>query len=44
MAKFAREMGVTLERNLGVRLFHRSTRKLALTEAGGRFLQTSVAL
>src|SRR3954464_1468010 len=28
----------TLERNLGVRLFHRSTRKLTLTEAGGRFL------
>ncbi len=27
-----------LERNLGVRLFHRSTRKLALTEAGERFL------
>ena len=29
----------TLERNLGVRLFHRSTRKLTLTEAGARFLQ-----
>jgi DNA-binding transcriptional LysR family regulator len=28
----------TLERNLGVRLFHRSTRKLTLTEAGERFL------
>jgi len=28
-----------LERNLGQRLFHRSTRKLALTEAGERFLQ-----
>jgi DNA-binding transcriptional LysR family regulator len=28
----------TLERNLGVRLFQRSTRKLALTEAGERFL------
>lgn len=28
-----------LERNLGVRLFHRSTRKLALTEEGERFLQ-----
>jgi DNA-binding transcriptional LysR family regulator len=28
-----------LERNLGVRLFHRSTRKLTLTEAGERFLQ-----
>jgi len=27
-----------LERNLGVRLFHRSTRKLTLTEAGERFL------
>src|SRR4051794_35028194 len=29
----------TLERNLGVRLFQRSTRKLTLTEAGERFLQ-----
>lgn len=29
-----------LERNLGVRLFQRSTRKLALTEAGERFLQS----
>jgi len=28
----------TLERNIGVRLFHRSTRKLALTEVGERFL------
>jgi DNA-binding transcriptional LysR family regulator len=28
-----------LERNLGVRLLHRSTRKLTLTEAGDRFLQ-----
>lgn len=28
----------TLERNLGVRLFHRSTRKLTLTEDGERFL------
>jgi DNA-binding transcriptional LysR family regulator len=28
-----------LERNLGLRLFHRSTRKLALTEAGESFLQ-----
>lgn len=28
-----------LERNLGVRLFHRSTRKLTLTEAGERFQQ-----
>lgn len=27
-----------LERNLGVRLFHRSTRKLTLTEQGERFL------
>ena len=27
-----------LERNLGVRLFHRSTRKTTLTEAGERFL------
>src|SRR3954471_13799166 len=27
-----------LEKNLGVRLFHRSTRKLTLTEAGERFL------
>jgi DNA-binding transcriptional LysR family regulator len=45
----ARRMGVTpaavsrnvamLERNLGVRLFHRSTRKLTLTEEGEHFLQ-----
>lgn len=28
-----------LERNIGVRLFHRSTRKLTLTETGERFLQ-----
>ena len=28
-----------LERNLGIRLFQRSTRKLILTEAGERFLQ-----
>lgn len=28
-----------LERNLGQRLFHRSTRRLTLTEAGERFLQ-----
>jgi len=28
-----------LERNLGARLFHRSTRKLTLTETGERFLQ-----
>lgn len=44
----ARRLGLTpaavsrnvamLERNLGVRLFQRSTRKLALTEAGERFL------
>ena len=27
-----------LERNLGVRLFHRSTRKLTLTDSGERFL------
>ncbi len=27
-----------LERNLGIRLFHRSTRKLTLTEAGESFL------
>ena len=26
-----------LERNLGIRLFHRSTRKLVLTEAGESF-------
>jgi DNA-binding transcriptional LysR family regulator len=46
----ARHMGLTpaaisrnvalLERNLGVRLFHRNTRKLTLTEAGERFLQS----
>ncbi len=45
----ARRLGLTpaavsrnvamLERNLGVRLFQRSTRKLTLTEAGERFLQ-----
>lgn len=45
----ARRLGLTaaavsrniamLERNLGVRLFQRSTRKLTLTEAGARFLQ-----
>lgn len=29
-----------LERNLGVRLFQRSTRKLTLTEAGARFVQS----
>src|SRR5207302_1466033 len=28
----------TLEGNLGVRLFHRSTRKLTLTDSGERFL------
>jgi DNA-binding transcriptional LysR family regulator len=47
-SKAARRMSLTpaavsrnvamLERNLGVRLFHRSTRKLTLTEAGERFL------
>ncbi len=46
----ARRMGLTpaavsrnvamLERNLGVRLFHRSTRRLLLSEAGERFLQS----
>ena len=45
----ARRLGLTpaavsrnvamLERNMGVRLFHRSTRKLALTDEGERFLQ-----
>ncbi len=45
----ARRLGLTpaavsrnvavLERNLGVRLFHRSTRQLTLTEAGERFLE-----
>ena len=30
-----------LERNLGIRLFQRSTRKLTLTEAGERFLLAS---
>ena len=30
----------TLERSLGVRLFHRSTRKLTLTDEGERFLQS----
>src|SRR6266850_3901505 len=30
----------TLERNLGVRLFHRSTRRLTVTEAGERFLHS----
>lgn len=44
----ARQLGLTpaavsrnvamLEHNLGVRLFHRSTRKLTLTEVGDRFL------
>ena len=29
----------SLESDLGVRLFHRSTRRLVLTESGGRFLQ-----
>ena len=46
----ARQLGLTpaavsrnvalLERNLGVRLFHRSTRKLTLTESGERLLPT----
>jgi DNA-binding transcriptional LysR family regulator len=46
----ARRLGLTpaavsrnvamLERNLGVRLFQRSTRRLTLTEAGERFLQS----
>ena len=46
----ARQLGLTpaavsrnvamLERNLGVRLFQRSTRRLTLTEAGERFLET----
>lgn len=46
----ARQLGLTpsavsrnvamLERNLGIRLFHRSTRKLTLTEAGEQFLQS----
>jgi DNA-binding transcriptional LysR family regulator len=36
-AALSRNVAV-LERNLGVRLFHRSTRKLTLTEAGERFL------
>jgi DNA-binding transcriptional LysR family regulator len=36
-AAVSRNVGI-LERNLGVRLFHRSTRKLTLTERGARFL------
>jgi DNA-binding transcriptional LysR family regulator len=36
-AAVSRNVGM-LERNLGVRLFQRSTRRLALTEAGERFL------
>ncbi len=36
-AAVSRNVGL-LERNLGVRLFQRSTRKLTLTEAGERFL------
>ncbi len=46
----ARQLGLTpaavsrnvamLERNLGVRLFHRSTRRLTLTESGENFLET----
>lgn len=45
----ARQLGLTpaavsrnvalLEKNLGTRLFHRSTRKVTLTESGERFLQ-----
>ncbi|MET4689493.1 LysR family transcriptional regulator [Sinorhizobium fredii] len=38
-AAVSRNVGM-LERNLGVRLFQRSTRKLVLTEAGERFLQS----
>ena len=38
-AAVSRNVGM-LERNLGVRLFHRSTRKLALTEAGEAFLRS----
>ncbi|MGF7151434.1 DNA-binding transcriptional LysR family regulator [Sphingomonas zeicaulis] len=38
-AAVSRNVGM-LERNLGVRLFHRSTRKLALTEEGEAFLQS----
>jgi DNA-binding transcriptional LysR family regulator len=38
-AAVSRNIGI-LERNLGVRLFHRSTRKLALTEEGEAFLQS----
>ena len=30
----------TLEKNLGIRLFQRSTRKLALTDAGNQFLES----
>lgn len=37
-AAVSRNVGM-LERNLGVRLFQRSTRKLTLTEAGERFLE-----
>jgi DNA-binding transcriptional LysR family regulator len=33
----------TLETNIGVRLFQRSTRKLTLTEAGERFLLQSAS-
>ncbi|MGH8083228.1 MAG: LysR family transcriptional regulator, partial [Lysobacter sp.] len=46
----ARQLGLTpaavsrnvavLERNLGLRLFQRSTRKLTLTESGERFLDS----
>ncbi len=38
-AAVSRNVGM-LERNLGVRLFHRSTRKLALTEEGEAFLSS----
>jgi DNA-binding transcriptional LysR family regulator len=37
-AAVSRNVGV-LEQNLGLRLFHRSTRKLTLTERGARFLE-----
>jgi len=33
-----------VERNLGIRLFNRTTRQLALTDAGRRYYQESVAL
>lgn len=50
----ARQMGLSpamatkhvdaLEQRLGIRLFHRSTRKLALTEAGQQYLETCTRL